>query len=134
LKSGTSSLRSGAVRLDDGAAALQDGADQLDSNSDALRSGADVLAKGADSLTDGVARLTDGSRKLHDGISQFRDEGIDKITELYDNDITRLVDRLEAIVNAGKDYSNYSGIAKDMDGSVRFIIRTDSIGTDDDDE
>jgi putative membrane protein len=57
----------------------------------------------------------------------FYDEGIHKLLTAYQDDISPLLARLRAMVDVSKTYSNYSGISDGMDGSVKFIYRTDSI-------
>ena len=61
-------------------------------------------------------------------MEEFREEGIDKITQLFSDDITLFAYRLDALVLAGRGYETFSGLADGMNGKVKFIIRTDSIG------
>ena len=37
---------------------------------------------------------------------------------------------MKALKDAGEGYNSFSGISDDMDGSVKFIIRADSIEDD----
>ena len=58
---------------------------------------------------------------------QFDEEGIQKIADLLGDDLNALTDRLEAIVDAGKEYQTFTGLADGVKGSVKFIIRTGAI-------
>ena len=37
-------------------------------------------------------------------------------------------DRLKALRDVSKDYATYSGLADGMNGTVKFLFRTESIG------
>ena len=41
-----------------------------------------------------------------------------------------MVDRIQAIVDAGKEYKSFSGISDGMDGEVKFIIETEAVKAD----
>ena len=43
------------------------------------------------------------------------------------DDLTALMDRLDAVTEADKDYTVFDGWEKDTDGSVKFIIETAAI-------
>ena len=127
LNSGATELSSGAKTLDSGVSELQSGVSELDANSSRLVDGSGELADGAAELADGAEQLKDGSEKLRDGMKKFNEEGIEKLTSFFENDLEMLADRLKAVKNAGEDYQSFAGISDDMSGSVKFIIKTDSI-------
>lgn len=79
----------------------------------------------------GVTALRDGSMELSDGLQQLNDEGIQKISNLLGDDLDGLSTRLQAVVDVSRRYQNFSGISAEMDGTVKFIYRTDEICTDD---
>ena len=58
----------------------------------------------------------------------IRREGIDRISKAADETLPGLTDRLKALREAARNYNSYSGISKDMDGTVKFIYVFD--GTD----
>lgn len=60
-------------------------------------------------------------------MQEFYDEGISKIKNLADDDLTVLLDRLKALTSDEVVYDTYSGRSDGMDGSVKFIIETDEI-------
>ena len=83
--------------------------------------------EGAGKLEDGTKALKDGADELAAGMRKFDKEGIQKLTELYEDDVRMLALRLKAVTDAGKSYDNFSGIADGMKGNVKFIIRSDGI-------
>ena len=58
---------------------------------------------------------------------EFDEEGIQKIADLTGDDLTALMDRLDAVTEADKDYTVFDGWEKDTNGSVKFIIETAAI-------
>ena len=78
-------------------------------------------------FVDGVKKLSDGTMELSDGLKKFRDEGISKITELVDGELGTAADRLGATVDAAKSYSSFAGLGKDMNGTTKFIYKTEEI-------
>ena len=53
---------------------------------------------------------------------------IQKLIEAVDGDLAGVVTRLRATIDVSKDYQNFSGLSDGMDGQVKFIYRTESIG------
>ncbi len=113
LESGVDSLNSGAAKLKDGAETLADGTARLAGNMPAL--------------TEGVNALTEGSGELKDGLEKFNEEGIRKLTDLVNEDLAGVYNRLKALSGLAEEYNNFSGIAAEMDGQVKFIYRTAEI-------
>lgn len=141
LNSGAGELSTGAGSLKDGAAALADGAGELKSGTEQLVSGTGVLNDGAGTLQEGidafnegmitldsgVSTLDEGALALLNGMFEFDEEGISKLTELFGDDVQNVIDRLKAVEQAGKDYNNFSGLVDGVDGSVKFIIKTEAV-------
>ncbi len=134
LDAGAESLRDGAASLKDGASQMQDGTGQLVEGTGTLNEGAGTLKDGVGTLKDGVLTLDDGmgeldegALKLVDGMFQFDEEGISRMTELFGDDVQDVVDRLEAVAQAGKDYNTFAGLPQGMDGSVKFVIKTEGV-------
>lgn len=116
---GVDEAASGAGALRQGAAALDQGAQQLDGGLQALR-------QNIPALTDGVKQLHDGAGELAGGLDEFNEKGVQKIIEALDGDLELLADRLEAVVQAAKDYRSFSG-GEEAGGQVKFIYRTAAI-------
>lgn len=113
IKSGTEDLVSGTSELSIGAILLSQGTNLLNGKTPALASG--------------VGQLKDGAMQLSDGLKKFKSEGIDKIVNLFGNDLSNFITRLRATVDVSKDYKSFAGKTSDMDGKVKFIYTTESI-------
>lgn len=113
LTAGADTLAGYVKQISDGLTALDDAMSQLQTN--------------AALLPDGVSQLKDGAMQLSDGLKQLNEEGIQKIADLLEGDLKQIMTRLKAILDVSKDYNNYSGIRDGMDGSVKFIYKTDSV-------
>ena len=78
-----------------------------------------------------LARLVlDGAEELNDGMIEFNDEGIQKLMDLFGDNVTDMLDRLDAIQKTGASYQTFSGKSDDMHGSVKFILKTGEIKSD----
>lgn len=60
-------------------------------------------------------------------MNKFNEEGIQKIVDLFEGDLTDIVDNFKAVSEAAKDYTSYSGVSDSMKGSVKFIYTTDGV-------
>ena len=127
LKSSGKTLNSGAKTLKGNSSALLNGVKTLNNGVSALLTGAGKLESGTGKLTEGVDKLFNGSVDLKEGMEKFNEEGIEKLTGTVEDDLEILAKHIEAITEAGKSYKTYAGIHKDMDGSVKFIIKSDEI-------
>lgn len=134
LSNGAGSLKDGAAALADGTGELKSGTEQLVSGTGTLNDGAGTLQEGIDALNEGmitldsgVSTLDEGALALLDGMFEFDEEGISKLTELFGDDVQNVIDRLKAVADAGKDYNNFTGLPDGVDGSVKFIIRTEAV-------
>ncbi len=134
LSDGTSTLNDGAKTLSQGVGTLVSNNKDLNDGAKTLASGADQLAKGTDSLEEGMNKLLEGAEALRDGMEEYKEEGIQKLIDLYNDDVAGLGDRLEAIQTAGQEYQTYTQLAKGKTGSVKFIYKSDEIKVDDDEE
>ena len=131
LKEKAGSLSTGADQLKSGTDQLATGASTLVSNNQKLNDGAGTLSDGTDAIIDCVGELSDGAHQLADGITEFSEDGIDEIINSYNGDIEPLVDRIQAVLDAGADYQTYTDIADGVNGSVKFIIKTDAVKAED---
>lgn len=108
-----SAFHSGLIAYTEGAFSAADGAAQL--------------AGGIPALLDGIAQLEDGAQALRDGISAFSSEGVAKLDQLVNEDLDVLLARARGLIEAAQGAQNYSGIADDASGALRFIWRTDAV-------
>lgn len=92
--------------------------------------GAVKLNKNMPDLIDGVKKLRDGSLELADGIKELNEEGIEKLVDAFDGDLTELSDRLQATVDVSRDYRSFINTSSSNGDGVKFIFRTDAIEND----
>jgi putative membrane protein len=107
---------------------LADGAGTLASGTATLKNGTAELADGGVTLSDGVRELLSGAAELMDGMAEFDQEGIQELTSVFQDDAQGLIDRVRAVQALSREYTSFTGGSDQGDGSVRFIMRTDSIG------
>ncbi len=127
LSNGTQTMSDNIPALTAGISQLTSGAATLVSNNGALVEGAGKLSTATGQIEDGVDKLAEGSDKLMDGMIQFDEEGIQKLLDAYNGDVKELLSRLEAVVEAGKEYQTFTKVAEGTKGSVKFILRTEGI-------
>ena len=125
LLSGIGTLQKGADSLDSGLGTLTSGASQLNSGAGTLSTGLNTLQSSTGALVSGVEQLDSGAAELNSGMIQFNEEGIEKLVSVFDGDIDALLDKANELLEASKEYKNFSGIADGMDGSVKFIFVSD---------
>lgn len=123
---GVAEASSGAKQLSAGIDSLNTGAGSLNQGAVQLSAGLQQLRESVPALLDGVTQLHDGAGELSDGLKEFNEKGIQKIVDAFDGDLDLLADRLEATVNAAKNYQSFSG-GNEAEGQVKFIYRTDAI-------
>ena len=115
-----------------GIEAVQSNGYSLVTGMDALKNGTQALADQVPAFTDGVGKLADGSVTLNEGMVKFDEEGIQKLADTYNGDVKGMLDKVVAVMQAGSDYQSFSDISEDTLGEVKFIIRTEGVGTDED--
>ena len=129
LAGGSASLSAGAAKLSDGAKTLSGGAAVLSDGAARLDSGVHALNDSLPALLEGIEQLLDGSSQLREGLETFDEEGIQVITRLVNEDGRDLAQRLKALAALGREYrASCTGLPEDMDGELRFIFRSASIG------
>ncbi len=137
LATGTEELREASSQLIEGSAGLQQGAGQLNENglkakegSAKFVEGSKGLLAGGEKLREGSKQLVEGTKELNEGMNPFHKEGILKISEEVngsDLDITKALDSKDELVNISKDNKSFTGISEDMDGNLKFIMKTEGI-------
>jgi len=142
IMKGASDLQSGLSQIYDGSKLLKTqgsdkiaegandlinkGIDPLISGSNDLSDGLNTLQKGSTQLISGINKLQKGSKQLKEGMNLFDKEGINKLVEAAGS-IDNLKFRLHTTIDKANDYNNFSGISDNMNGSVKFIYKTDAI-------
>ncbi|MDD6369839.1 hypothetical protein, partial [Galactobacillus timonensis] len=77
----------------------------------------------------GINEVDDGAQELLDGMQKFDSEGIQKLADVFGDDLGSVIDRLDAVMDAGADYTSFTGSGNAND-SVKFVIKTSEVGTD----
>lgn len=124
---GVDTAYAGSKTLADGAASLYNGMLTITANNDSLNNGATELKAGSVKVMDGINKLYNGASKLSKGTKQYYDEVITKGIK----PLAKSLDKLSDMTEGDYSYKNFSGISDDMDGTVRFVITTESIKADD---
>lgn len=119
-----------------GQAGAKQAIDTIRSNSDykklidgarKLSDGASELNNGVNTLQTGALQLDDGAQELLDGMTKFKEEGIDKLADLFGDNLTDVIDRLKEVCDAGAEYSSFAGNDDNGTNTVKFIFKTDAI-------
>ena len=131
LTANNKKLTGGAEQLKSAGSRLTGGADSLISGVRTLDSGAAKLQSGSTQVQSGLDQLADGAGDLNDGMKQFNEEAIQKIVDFFDGDLKDLMNRVDALKSDEASYTNFSGKADGTDSSVKFLIETDAISSDD---
>nr|MCR5716494.1 hypothetical protein [Lachnospiraceae bacterium] len=134
---GLATATEGAQKLHDASTDLISGSQELAQGSTTLAEGCGDLADGSAALDDGalqlqegVAKLQDGTEELHQGMVTFDEEGIQELTERVNDgcgDLDEFTDRLDGVLEAGRSYQSYSGLANGASGDVKFIYKTGAV-------
>ena len=127
LAQNTPALAQGAASLSDGISKLSEGTAAVEYGTDQLANGMTVLTDGTDEMETGISTLATGSSTLKDGMVTFNDEGIRKIVDVFNGDVTNLVDRINAVKDAAGTYHIFTKAADGTDSSVKFVIETSEI-------
>lgn len=123
---GVDDAAAGAGQLSAGASSLRDGADSLAGGAKQLNQGVQSLGQNVPALVEGVTQLHNGAGELSNGLAEFDKKGVQRIVDALDGDLELLAERLEATVNAAKNYRTFSG-GEEAGGQVKFIYRTEAI-------
>lgn len=127
LHDNSAPLMAGVTSLKDGGSQLASGVSQLASGANQVADGAGTLAGGTQTLLDGANTLADGNQTLADGMQEYKEEAIDKLTDLFNGDISGVTDRIDAMSNLAKEYNSFAGISDGVSGTTKFIIETEGI-------
>lgn len=131
LSSNDRKLLAGAKKILKASKSVKSGSDKLINGANKLKKGSNKLHKATGKVSDGIGKLSDGADDLYEGMDKFDQKGIQKLNNVYEDDIKTLKTRLEKLTDMSKDYTNFSGLSKGMDGKVKFVIETAEVKKDD---
>lgn len=148
ISAGFDSISSGVDSINDGVGSLKDGTKELYQGTKKLTTGTSTLAQKSGMLQNGISTLNNstiqinsankqllagsqtiqsGMETLSNGIEKFDNEGIKEISKLVNGEVKDLQERIEALKKLADEYNNFAGIDEETDGTVKFILMTDSI-------
>ena len=131
LSSNDRKLLAGAKKILKASKSVKSGSDKLINGANKLKKGSNKLHKATGKVADGIGKLSDGADDLYEGMDKFDQKGIQKLNNVYEDDIKTLKTRLDTLTAMSKDYTTFSGISKGMDGKVKFVIETAEVKKDD---
>ncbi len=138
---GVSKAAESTAKLEGYSGQLLEGATALGTGAGQLSAGMETIGAGAVQLSDGADRLAAGTEALDNAIKQIRDGAVTLSDSLEEADLDSLIDglfdaeteagtllsRFDAVIDAARDYDNFSGKTDDMTSAVRFIYRSAEI-------
>ena len=130
LKTGTSTLSQGTSKLQTGVGTLASGSKELKTGLSTLNSSSDMLNSANKQLLEGANTISDGAKTLAEGMSEFDEEGINKIVSLVNGDVKDLQARVEKLQDLANEYNSFAGIEEGNEGTTKFIFLIDAIKND----
>ncbi|MGH4049788.1 MAG: hypothetical protein ACREVX_00280 [Clostridium sp.] len=124
LVGGSQSVVNGLAKLN------REGVKPLMEGTTKLNSAANELSVVSVKLKEGADKLVDGSKELDENMIKFDKDGIQKISSDVDSKIADLQDVMDVkdeLVKISNNYGTFSGIGDEMDGKVKFVMKTDEI-------
>lgn len=134
---GGEKLANGSGQLSNGLAALNTASGQLNQGIAELSNGANELGSAGQNLKNGSDQLIDGTSELNEGLNEFYKEGIKKIQEEINSaglDIEELSEVKDELVNLAKENDSFSGKTEEMDGELKFIMKTEQVKNDEEEK
>lgn len=112
------------------------GAENLFMGATKLNGGVHQYAQSMNQYSQGMVKLDDGIAKLGSGVEEYSSKmgeyndtiqkmGIDGADAIPD--ISNIKSKIETMKDIASEYNNYSGISEDMDGEVKFIMKTEDL-------
>ena len=130
LKNGTSTLSQGTSKLQTGVNTLSNGSKELKTGLSTLNSSSDMLNSANKQLLEGANTISDGAKTLAEGMSEFDEEGINKIVSLVNGDVKDLQTRIEKLQDLANEYDSFAGKDEEAEGTTKFIFLIDAIKND----
>lgn len=130
LKNGTSTLSQGTSKLQTGVSTLASGSKELKTGLSTLNTSSDKLNSANKQLLEGASTISDGAKTLAEGISEFDEEGINKIVSMVNGDVKDLQTRVEKLQDLANEYNSFAGKDEEAEGTTKFIFVVDSLKKD----
>ena len=130
LKNGTSTLSQGTSKLQTGVNTLSNGSKELKTGLSTLNSSSDMLNSANKKLLEGANTISDGAKTLAEVMSEFDEEGINKIVSLVNGDVKDLQARVEKLQDLANEYNSFAGKDEEAEGTTKFIFVVDNLKKD----
>ncbi|GMQ60216.1 hypothetical protein AN1V17_46160 [Vallitalea sediminicola] len=127
---GSTELVAGSQGVSDGLGKLSEGSKAVVAGKDKLETGNKGILSATNQLVDGGNKLKNGAKELNVNMNKFHQEGIKKLSSVLTEKTDSLDDLLlvkDELIKLADEYNSFSGIGKDMEGSVKFIMKTEEI-------
>ena len=121
VKAGLYALKSQATT------SIEEGTKQIASGFDSIVDGTDELLSGTSELKAGSNSLVQGTENLAEGMSQFNEEGINKVISYINGDLKDIQERAKKLKELADSYNNFAGLSENEAGNVKFIFVVDKI-------
>ena len=99
LSSNDRKLLAGAKKILKASKSVKSGSDKLINGANKLKKGSNKLHKATGKVADGIGKLSDGADDLYEGMDKFDQKGIQKLNNVYEDDIKTLKTRLEKLTD-----------------------------------
>lgn len=106
---------------------IEEGTKQIASGFDSIVDGTDELLYGTSDLKAGSTSLVQGTETLTEGMSQFNEEGINKVVSYINGDLKDIQERTKKLKELADSYNNFAGLSENEEGNVKFIFVVDKI-------
>ena len=103
LSSNDRKLLAGAKKILKASKSVKSGSDKLINGANKLKKGSNKLHKATGKVADGIGKLSDGADDLYEGMDKFDQKGIQKLNNVYEDDIKTLKTRLQKLTDMSKD-------------------------------
>lgn len=113
-----------ATRVSEIDTAITDGTNLVSSYITKIKSGTTELRNGVSALADGANQLYNGSTQLKDGLLTFKSQGINRLVNFANQDLSNFVLNLRKTIDAANSYRSYDNSSAE---SVKFVFKTPSI-------
>ena len=111
--------------ISNGIDTFENGINAISDGTNKLYEGSELLKGYSNQIYDGISLLNSGSNELSEGISMFNREGINRISNLVNNDVKLSINKVHRLIELGNDYSSFGGT--NTEGTTKFIMLIDSL-------
>ncbi|NBI07758.1 hypothetical protein [Senegalia massiliensis] len=127
FEKGSNDLATSTKTLSTALGSLKGGTQELVNGSEKLSNGGSLLIENSGKLISGSEELVKNSNKFKDSMNEFNEEGIDKISSKIKPltlDIEKTLDNKDKLIKLSKENTSFSGISNNMEGELKFILKT----------